>query len=90
MSPVTNATLRPGTYKVGQVRGPASWVLNATLAKNFGLGAGRKLQVRADAFNALNTKNYSNPVTATNNAEFGRINAAASARSMQVGARLTF
>jgi hypothetical protein len=90
VSSVTNATLRPGTYKVGQIRGPASYVLNATLAKNFGIGAGRRLQVRADAFNALNMKNYSNPVAATNNADFGRITGAGASRTLQVGARLSF
>jgi hypothetical protein len=72
------------------VRGPASWVLNMTLAKNFGIGGGKKLQVRADAFNALNTKNFSAPATATNSASFGVISTAGAARTMQVGARLTF
>jgi hypothetical protein len=90
VSPVTNATLRPGTYQVGQVRGPASFVLNSTIAKNFPLGTQKRLQVRADIFNALNQKNYSNPTSATNSVDFGRITSAAAARTMQVGARLSF
>ena len=57
----TNATLRPGTYVVGDARGPALWTVNATMAKNFAIGAGRRLQVRIDAFGALNKKNWSDP-----------------------------
>ena len=66
VSPVTTATIRPGNYRVGQVRGPASWLLNSTFAKNFGIGGRRRLQVRADVFNVLNMKNFGGPVTNIN------------------------
>jgi outer membrane receptor protein involved in Fe transport len=87
---VTTATVRPGNYKVGQVRGPASSVLNATFAKNFGVGSGRRLQVRADVFNVFNQKNFGGPVTNITSSDFGRITSADNARTMQVGARFTF
>jgi outer membrane receptor protein involved in Fe transport len=90
VSPVTTATLRPGNYKVGQARGPANWLLNSTFAKNFSIGAQRRLQIRADVFNVLNTKNFSNPVNNIDSSDFGRIIEAQTARTMQVGARLSF
>jgi Carboxypeptidase regulatory-like domain/TonB dependent receptor-like, beta-barrel/TonB-dependent Receptor Plug Domain len=90
VSPVTNATLRPGTYLHEMVRGPGDFNLHTTLAKSFSLGTGRRLQVRADAFNVLNRKNYNNPQTNMNNADFGRITGAGRARVFQLGARLTF
>ena len=90
VSSATNATLRPGTYMVGDARGPALWNLHATMAKNFALGSGRRLQVRIDAFNALNKKNWNDPSTAVNASDFGRIRGASGSRAIQVGARLTF
>lgn len=88
----TNATSRPGTSQVGQVRSPAEWDLNTTIAKNFDIGGGRKLQVRADLFSALNKINWGTPVTATHSSEFGRLTSASvgGSRALQVGARLTF
>ena len=90
VSPVTNATLRPGTYMLDMARGPSSTNFHTTIAKSFGLGEGRRIQVRADVFNALNRKNYNNPQLAITNSEFGRISGAGGARSLQFGARLTF
>ena len=86
----TNATVRPGTYRLEQARGPASYVVNGTVAKNIQLANSTRLQLRADAFNVFNQKNYSNPTLATNSATFATITAAGSARTMQVGARLSF
>ena len=90
VSSVTNATLRPGTYMVGMARGPNRTETNLTVAKSFGIGAGRRVQVRADVFNLLNTKNYNNPQQAINNVDFTRITAAATARVFQLGVRMTF
>jgi hypothetical protein len=90
VSTVTNATLRPGTYMVGDARGPGEWMVHLTVAKNFGLGTARRLQVRADAFNAFNRRNLSNPIVNMNSVDFGRIVTAGTPRTMQVGARFTF
>jgi outer membrane receptor protein involved in Fe transport len=90
VSPITNATLRPGTYKVGDARGPASWRLDTSFSKNFHVNTGTRLQIRADVFNLFNTKQWNNPNTNLNSSDFGRITGAGGARSMQVGARFTF
>jgi outer membrane receptor protein involved in Fe transport len=71
------------------VRGPRDFNMHTTLAKSFSLGE-KRLQVRADVFNVLNRKNYSNPQTNMNNADFGRITGAGRPRVFQLGARLTF
>ena len=89
VSAVTADTLRPGTYVTGMVRGPGSHNLNLTLAKNFPIGH-NKLQVRIDAFNALNTKNLNNPGTSITSSTFGLITTAGSPRKAQIGARFTF
>ena len=39
VSAVTTATLRPGTYMPGMVRGPGEFDMHTTLAKSFSLGA---------------------------------------------------
>jgi hypothetical protein len=90
VSSVTNATIRPGTYMLDMARGPSSTNFHTTIAKSFGFGAGRRIQVRADVFNALNRKNYNNPQLAITNSEFGRISGAGGSRTLQFGARMTF
>ena len=89
-SRVTGATLRPGTSQVGAARGPAFWTLHTTLAKSFPIGGGRAFQVRADAFNVLNVKNFDHPVLNIKSPEFGRITGASGERVLQFGGRLTF
>src|SRR5262245_28579319 len=90
VSSVTSATLRPGTYQPGMVRGPGDFNMHATLANSFSLRADTRLQVRADVFNVLNRKNYNNPQTNMNSADFGRITGAGRPRVIQLAARLTF
>ena len=89
-SPATTATLRPGTTRADQVRGPASWTIDMTVAKNFRISGSMRLQLRADAFNVLNHVNLNNPNTNILSPDFGKITSAASARTGQVGVRLTF
>jgi outer membrane receptor protein involved in Fe transport len=89
-NPLTNATLRPGTYMMDMARGPGRLDNNLTIAKSFGVGGDNRLQVRLDMFNAFNRINYSNPQQAINNANFARITGANAARVLQFGSRLTF
>ncbi len=89
-SNVTRATLRPGTVKPDQVRGPASWVVDLSLAKAIPMPGQMRFQVRADMFNVLNRVNYSGPETNILSAFFGQIRSAGSPRTIQLGARLTF
>jgi len=90
VSAVTNATLRPGTYMLDMARGPGRLDVHMAVAKGFALGTANRLQVRAEAFNVLNRKNYNNPELRVNNVDFGRITGAADARVFQLGGRLTF
>jgi outer membrane receptor protein involved in Fe transport len=86
----TNATTRPGDYKVGAARSPAEWDLHTAVAKNFELTQETRLQVRIDMFSVLNKRNWGSPVVAINASDFGRITSAGGNRTIQVGARLTF
>ena len=90
VSPVTNATLRPGTYQLDMARGPSALNVHMTVAKSFPLASSQRLQVRAECFNILNRPNYNNPELRVNNADFGRITGASGSRVLQFGGRLTF
>jgi hypothetical protein len=87
---LTNATVRPGNYIGGMARGPGALNAHTTFAKSFSIGSARALQIRAEVFNVLNRKNYSNPQQNITNVNFGRITGATGARTFQFGARLTF
>jgi hypothetical protein len=89
-SPISGATLRPGTANPGDVRGPGMWVVNASLVKGFRLRDQMRLDVRLDAFNALNRVNYNNPNTNISSPDFGRLLSAQQPRTAQIGARLSF
>jgi hypothetical protein len=64
--------------------------LHTTVAKNFDLGRGSRLQIRLDLFSVLNKMNWGSPVTAINASDFGRITSAGGNRSIQIGSRLSF
>jgi hypothetical protein len=86
----TKATERAGTYIVGMVQGRPSWSLNMSLAKTFRITQGKRLQLRIDAFNALNHHTLGGPNTNITSADFGRINSIGGTRSAQVGAKFNF
>jgi hypothetical protein len=67
-------------------------VADISLGKSFRLKEALSLQIRADAFNAFNHVNYSNPVLPINSPDFGKITSVptGSWRTGQIGARLTF
>jgi hypothetical protein len=79
------------------ILGPGYAFENLGLQKGFGLGEGRKLSFRADAFNALNRAGRGDPITDINNANFGRILSTQAStrqnftpRTLQVQAGITF
>jgi hypothetical protein len=88
--PDSRATVRPGDVPLDLVRGPGSWTVDLSLAKSFSLRGGVRLQVRADAFNALNHPNYGGISTSVTSSTFGQIRSTGSPRQIQLGARLTF
>jgi hypothetical protein len=88
VDPRTRIAIRPGNLGVGAVRGPASWTIDMSLAKNFRLTEAMSLQLRTDMFNATNRVNYSNPSTNANAATFGEISGAGAMRVIQLNAKL--
>jgi hypothetical protein len=91
----TAAFAAPGQYEygnspIGVIEGPASHILDLGLMKNFHFGEGRYVQVRIEAYNALNTVNLGNPGTTFGTANFGRILSSGAARTLQFGAKVVF
>jgi Carboxypeptidase regulatory-like domain len=78
------------------INGPLNFNLDASVVKNLQLLENVKLQLRLEAFNALNRANFG--VTAAqqfslfniNSATFGRIDQSSPGRIIQLGARLDF
>jgi hypothetical protein len=79
-----------GNSPIGVIEGPASHILDLGLMKSFSLGGSRYIQIRAEAYNALNKVNLGNPGTTLGTSSFGRITSANAARTMQFGAKLVF
>jgi hypothetical protein len=89
ISPLSSEQIRPGNLSRMAVRNPGLENMDLSLAKTFQLTERFRMQLRADTFNTLNHTNLSGLVTAINNSTFGRLTQA-TARTMQIGARLTF
>jgi carboxypeptidase family protein/TonB-dependent receptor-like protein len=89
-SPVTTATLRPGTANPGLIRGPGNWTVNLSLTKGFRVAEGVRLEARMDGFNVFNHVNYNNPNTNITSPDFGRLLSSTGERAAQIGARLSF
>jgi hypothetical protein len=79
-----------GNSPIGVVEGPAAHILDLGLMKNFAMGRGKYVQVRAEAYNALNKVNLGNPGTTFGTANFGRVLSAGGARTMQFGVKVVF
>jgi hypothetical protein len=101
----TDAFRNPADWVIGNAprtlpntRGPAMVDVALSAFKNFRLKERMQLEFRAEAFNAFNHVNHTNPNTSfspnrqgvNTNALFGRISNALSARRIQLGLRLTF
>src|ERR1019366_3308720 len=101
----TAASANPPNFVIGNIgatlpktRGPGFVNSDLSATKNFSLRERWKLQVRAEAFNALNHVNYSNPNTSfspnslgvNTNSLFGHITSSLSARAIQLGMHLAW
>ena len=60
------------------------------LSRIFAVREAQKLEFRAEAFNVPNHMNPSNPVMALNNTVFGKIQAAADPRILQLALKYVF
>ena len=89
ISPLSSEQIRPGNLSNEAVRIPGLENLDLTLAKSFAVTERFRLQFRADTFNTLNHTNLSGLVTTINTSTFGQLTTA-TARTMQLGARLSF
>ncbi|MEX2661674.1 MAG: TonB-dependent receptor [Vicinamibacterales bacterium] len=75
----------------GILEGPGETKLDLSLFKNISIGSGRRLELRFEAFNALNTPSFGNPGTALGTATFGQINSTkATNRELQLAAKFYF
>ncbi len=80
-----------GTAGVGVVRGPGYHNVDLSLQKGIAMGGGRRLELRADVFNAFNRAHLGDPSTAFGTGGFGTISGTiGTARQMQLGARFEF
>lgn len=73
--------------------GPWSWGLDARLSKYFNLGASRRIEVIAEAFNVTNRPQFRIPENRLTSANFGRFVAMDTnynPRRVQLGARFSF
>jgi hypothetical protein len=72
------------------VRGPGTAQVDFSLFRNIRFAEEVNFQIRAEAFNALNRVNFSDPNTSIGSPGAGIITAAGDARIIQLGARFTF
>lgn len=72
------------------LRGPGLAQLDFSIFRNIRFGESVNFQIRLEAFNALNRTNFSDPSTTIGASAAGVINSAAAARSIQLGARISF
>ena len=90
------AFARPPEFTFGnagynQLWGPGQFNWDASLVKGFAIRERGSLQLRLDAFSALNNPQFGNPnATITNPAVVGRITGAGGNRTVQIGAKLQF
>jgi hypothetical protein len=86
-------TRRSNPWYYDGLTGPDFKNLDLTLSKRFKLNGRFNLQLRLDAFNALNGMNWANPTVNVTASDFGRTNAQAVGyygRQLQYSARLEF
>ena len=70
--------------------GPGSKNVDLAITRNFRIRERMDFQTRAEATNAFNLVNLSNPTGSLNSALFGQIRGAGAMRQLQLGLRLTF
>ncbi|HSE23131.1 MAG TPA: TonB-dependent receptor [Pyrinomonadaceae bacterium] len=84
---------RFGTAGRNNVRGPGFFETDLSIYRTFSISESVKFQLRAEALNATNHANFSNPQADINNATFGFITSTTGpnqSRQWRFGARLSF
>jgi hypothetical protein len=83
----------PGVWgNVGRntLRGPKAWNIDSSLSRRFQLNEKQRVELRAEAFNVLNHFTPSDPTTAINSSDFGKIISARDARILQFAVKYVF
>ncbi len=79
-----------GNMRPNSIRGLRSWNLDASLSRAFKLKEKQQFEFRAEAFNVTNAVRPSNPNTALNNVNFGKITNVDQPRVMQFALKYMF
>jgi len=79
-----------GDARNGTIRGPNYTSFNVALYKTFPIYDRLALQVRAEAFNALNHPNFRNVDTGLGDGSYGQVNSAGDPRIMEFAMKLNF
>ncbi|MBS1828504.1 MAG: TonB-dependent receptor [Acidobacteria bacterium] len=85
-----NAIGTIGSARRGQLRAPGDWNIDYSIFKNFPLAESKRLQFRAELFNAINHANLGEPNTSANSPNFGLITSASAPRIVQLALKLIF
>jgi hypothetical protein len=91
----TAAFVNPAPFRFGNaprsgLRGPFQKTVDLTLAREFNLTERFRFDLRGEAYNALNHANFELPGRTLGAADFGAILSARPARTVQLGARVSF
>jgi len=87
---VANGPGQYGNSARGVIRGPSRFNLNLALSRSFPVKENKKIEFRAEAFNALNNVQLGNPNTNITSSNFGKITSAEDPRIMQFALKYTF
>jgi len=79
-----------GSASRNPVRGPAYRDVDLALIRRVPLGAGTAIELRAEAFNLLNTANFGAPAAVSGAANFGTITSALDPRVVQLAVKVIF
>lgn len=79
-----------GTLPRNAVEGPSFFSTDLSLSKSVKFTRSLKLQLRAEAFNVFNQKNYRSIETSVTNSNFGAVTDYEAQRILQFGAKITF
>jgi hypothetical protein len=79
-----------GNFGRNTLKGPKFLNLDAALSRNFPLHELLALNLRFEAFNALNHPNFSNPSASLSSSTFGQVTGSTAARVFQAAAKITF
>jgi len=93
LNPATTATgisNTVGTAGRGTIEGPRTFRVDFTMVKNFRFNESMRLQLRAEAFNVLNTVNARTIVTNVTSSLFGAVTGYRDPRSLQFGVKFYF